>query len=163
MNQIVGGWRFTGIARALSGIPLQFGCSCQSINTPGNGQSPWVDGPITKMRGVGVGNPWFNTSVFADPTKLFGTPTFGNVGQYILSGPNFFNLDASLFKNFQITERFKLEFRTEWYGALNNPQFGNPGTTFGSSSFGLVTGTYGTYPASTGGARVIDFGLRLMF
>jgi hypothetical protein len=163
MDQIVGGWRFTGIARALSGTPLQFGCSCQSINTPGSGQSPWVSGPITKMKGIGPGNPWFNTSVFADPTKLFGTPTFGNVGQYILSGPNFFNLDASLFKNFQITERFKLEFRTEWYGALNNPQFGNPGLTFGSSTFGLVTGTYGTYPASTGGARVIDFGLRLMF
>ncbi len=162
-NQVFGGWQFTGIARFLSGAPLQFGCSCQSINTPGNSQSPWLSGPITKLHGIGVGNPWFNTSVFADPTKLFGTPTFGNVGPYILSGPNIFNLDASLFKNVQITERLKLEFRTEWFSALNNPQFANPGTTFGSSNFGLVTSTYGTYPASTGGARVIDFGLRLMF
>lgn len=107
--------------------------------------------------------PWFNTSVFQDPTKLFGKPTFGNVGQYILSGPNTFNLDAALFKNIQMTERFKLEFRTEWFSALNNPQFAAPDVNVGDSTFGLVKGTLGTYPASTGGARNIDLGLRLIF
>lgn len=153
-DKVLGGWEFSGIARFISGSPLDFGCTCQGINTPGNGQSPWVTGPIRKLYGIDT-QPWFDTSVFQDPTKFFGTPTFGNVGRYILSGPNIFNLDASLFKTFRITERFTFEFRTEWFSALNNPQFGNPDLNLGDSTFGLVK--------SAGGNRNIDFGGRLMF
>ncbi len=34
--------------------------------------------------------------------------------------------DLSLFKDFHFTERFKLQFRTEFFNAFNHPNFGNP-------------------------------------
>lgn len=149
-NRILGGWEFSGILIAETGTPLNFGCNCP-FNTPGNHQSPNVTGPITEPKGVDT-QLWFNTSNFSQPDAS----TFGNVGPYDISGPNLFNLDAALFRRIQMTERFKLEFRTEWFSATNSPQFSNPGTTFGSSTFGKVTGT-------NGGARVIDFGAKLIF
>jgi len=57
------------------------------------------------LHGVGIGNPWFTTSSFAPAAG----GTFGNVGRNYLSGPNFFNLDASLAKSIRFTERFNLE------------------------------------------------------
>lgn len=153
-SKVAGGWRFSGVLNVRTGGPLDFGCNCKSINTPGSGQSPWVTGPIKKLYGIDT-NPWFDTSVFNDPTILFGKPTFGNVGRYILSGPNSFNLDASLFKNIKVSERFNLEFRSEWFSATNTPHFNNPDLSPGDSTFGLVRGA--------GGARNIDFALKMMF
>ena len=155
LSQIIGGWRVTGVVTLQSGLPLNFSCGgCQSLNTPGNSQSPNINGPFTKLYGIRT-NSWFDTSVFSDPTLAAGTPTFGNVGRYILSGPGVFNLDAALFKNFHLTERFNLEFRTDWYSATNTPQFNLPNTSYGDASFGLVTGS--------GGNRTIDLGLKLSF
>ncbi|MGH9639955.1 MAG: TonB-dependent receptor, partial [Bryobacteraceae bacterium] len=138
-----------------TGTPLNFGCTCSSsLNTPGNSQSPDLVGQFQKLYGINT-EPWFNTSAFADPTLLAGTPTFGNVGRYILSGPDLFNLDAALFRTFTVTERFKLRFRTDWYSTTNTPHFNNPDTTLGDSTFGFVTGA--------GGSRTIDVGLNLSF
>ena len=107
-----------------------------------------------KLYGVNT-NAWFDTSAFADPSLLFGAPTFGNIGRYIQSGPGLFNLDAALFRNIRLTEKFNLEFRTDWYSATNTPHFNNPDVTLGDSTFGLVTGA--------GGSRAIDLGLKLEF
>lgn len=153
-SRILGGWQLSSILTFRTGGALSFGCNCQSINTPGNGQSPEITGAFQRLYGVDT-QPWFDTSVFSDPTADFKTPTFGNVGRYIFSGPNSFYVDSALFRNIRITERFNLEFRTDWFSALNVPQFGGPGTTFGSSNFGYVT--------SAGGNRSIDFGLKLLF
>ena len=86
---------------------------------------------------------------------MFGTPTFGNVGRYILSGPNSFNLNASLFKNIKVTEKLNLEFRSEWFSATNTPHFGTPDLSPGNANFGLIKGA--------GGNRNVDFALRMMF
>ena len=154
LNVILGGWQFSGVWTLMSGSPLNFGCTCAPLDTPGNSQSPELVGPFKKLYGINT-VPWFDTSAFADPTLLFGAPTFGNVGRYIQSGPGFFNLDAALFRNIRLTERFNLAFRTDWYSATNTPHFNNPNTTLGDSTFGLVTGA--------GGSRAIDLGLKLSF
>lgn len=153
-SHILGGWELSSVLTLRSGGPLNFGCTCQSLNAPGNGQSPQISGPFKRLYGVDT-QPWFDTSVFSDPTLDFKTPTFGNLGLRVFSGPGSFYLDSALFRTIKITERFNLQFRTDWFSALNIPQFGGPGTTFGSSSFGLVTGA--------GGNRSIDFGLQLNF
>ena len=67
---------------------------------------------------------------------------FGNSGRNILRGPGHFNLDGSVFRNFRITERFKLQFRTEAFGLTNTPHFNNPGATVGGG-FGNITGSTG--------------------
>jgi hypothetical protein len=154
LNHILGGWRISGVLTLMSGTALNFGCTCAPLNTPGNSQSPQLVGTFRKLYGINT-VPWFDTSVFADPTILAGKPTFGNVGRYILSGPGFFNLDAALFRNIRVSERFNLEFRTDWYSATNTPQFNNPGLNLGDATFGLVTGA--------GGNRNIDLGLKLNF
>ncbi len=151
---ILGGWEVTGIWSLMTGLPLGFGCDCTSINTPGNGQSPELVAPFQTLYGVNT-NYWFNRSAFADPSVLFGKPTFGDVGRYILNGPGMFDLDGALFRDFRLTERFTLEFRSDWFSVTNTPQFNNPNTTLGDSTFGRVTGA--------GGARTIDVGAKLMF
>lgn len=154
LNYVLGGWRITGVVTLMSGLPLNFGCTCAPLNTPNNAQSPEQVGTFTKLYGINT-VPWFNTSAFADPTILAGHPAFGDVGRNILSGPGFFNLDMALFKNIRLTERFNLEFRTDWYSATNTPQFNTPDVTLGDSTFGLVTGSSGN--------RTIDLGLKLSF
>jgi hypothetical protein len=154
LNVILGGWQISGVWTLVSGSPLNFGCTCAPLNTPGNSQSPELVGSFRKLYGVNS-VPWFDTSAFADPTLLFGAPTFGNVGRYIESGPGLFNLDAALFRSIRLTERFNLAFRTDWYSATNTPHFNNPDVTLGDSTFGLVTGA--------GGSRAIDLGLKLSF
>ena len=155
LNTVFGGWRFSNVLTFMTGTPFNFGCNCHTLNTPGNHQSPWVTGPIAEPKGVDT-QLWFDTSVFQDPyTANNNTVTFGNVGRYILSGPNFFNLDSSLAKVFRLTERFNLEFRSDWFSATNTPQFNNPDVTLGDANFGHVKGA--------GGARNIYFGMRLDF
>ncbi|HEX7360019.1 MAG TPA: carboxypeptidase regulatory-like domain-containing protein [Bryobacteraceae bacterium] len=154
LSAILGGWEFSGVWTLLTGTPLNFGCTCVSLNAPGNGNSPDLVAPFQKLYGVNT-QPWFSTSSFADPSILSGTPTFGNVGRYILSGPGLFNFDAAAFRNIRITERVNLQFRTDWYSATNTPHFNNPGDTLGNSDFGRVTGA--------GGSRTIDLGAELSF
>jgi len=68
---------------------------------------------------------------------------------------------VSLFKTTKLTERTNLQFRAEFFNALNHPNFGTPnatvfaGTAFNPSA-GLITTTATT-------SRQIQFGLKLVF
>jgi hypothetical protein len=155
---VLGGWRVSSFLTAMTGLPLYFTASSSSLLAPGNTQTPNLVAPVQILHGVGLGNPWFSTSSFAAPT---GT-AFGNVGRNFLSGPGFFNLDASLAKSIRFTERLNLEVRLEAFSATNTPQFffgsGNgtvAGVTLGSSSFGQITN-------ATGG-RQLELGAKLTF
>jgi hypothetical protein len=155
---VLGGWRMSSFLTIMSGLPLYFTASSASLQAPGNTQTPNLIAPVQILHGVGLGNPWFSTSSFAPAT---GT-AFGNVGRNFLSGPNFFNLDASLAKSIRFTERFNLELRLEAFGVTNTPQFfftnGNgtqAGVTLNSSSFGQIT-------QATGG-RQLELGAKLTF
>lgn len=55
-------------------------------------------------------------------------------------------MDASLFKQFIIREGTSLEIRGEFFNILNSPNFGGPGTSIGSSTFGTVTMTQANDP-----------------
>jgi hypothetical protein len=157
-SAVLGGWRVSSFLTIMSGLPLYFTASSASLQAPGNTQTPNLVAPVHILHGVGLGNPWFTTASFAAPT---GT-AFGNVGRNYLSGPNFFNLDASLAKSIRFTERLNLELRLEAFGVTNTPQFfftnGNgtqAGVTLGSSSFGQIT-------QATGG-RQLELGAKLTF
>lgn len=51
--------------------------------------------------------------------------------------------NASLFKNISINERWKFQFRAEFFNLFNTPAFSNPCSTFGTSSFATVGFTKG--------------------
>lgn len=132
---IVGGWQLNGIWTAQSGPPLNIGYSATSLNAPGNGNRPNINGPLRIPGGIGRGVRWFDTSVFSAPPPA----TFGNLGRNILSGPGFVNLDFSAFRKFPIRERAPAELRMESFNFTNTPHFSNPGSTFGAAGFGEVT------------------------
>ena len=90
------------------------------------------------------------------------TPTnyaYGNAGRNLLHGPGAETVNFSLFKNFPIRERLKLQFRFETFALFNHSNFGNPSATFNTSSFGNITTLNPTAP----GSRVIQFALKLQF
>jgi hypothetical protein len=156
---VLGGWRISSFLTIMSGLPLYFTANSTSLLAPGNTQTPNLVAPVQILHGVGIGNPWFTKSSFsAVPTAA----TFGNVGRNYLSGPNFFDLDASLSKSIRFTERFNLDLRLEAFGVTNTPQFffasnggTASGTTLESSSFGQIT-------SATGG-RQLQLGVKLNF
>ena len=150
-SSVIGGWRLNGILTLMTGTPMWFGYSATNLNAPGNSQTPDIIAPVQITNGINVGNEWFSRSSFAAPVGA----TFGNAGRNLLSGPGFFNLDASLFKIFKLTERVNMEIRGESFSVTNTPQFNNPNTTLGDANFGYVTGA--------GGGRSLQLGMKLNF
>jgi hypothetical protein len=167
---ILGGWQVNGVLSLMTGRPMTFG-STVSANTPGSSQTPDQVGPITLLHNVagpGGSATWFDTSVFKQPLDADGkTPHFGNMGHNNISGPGLGDLDLSLFRKFQITERIKAEFRAESLNFTNSPAFAAPNTTVGSADFGKITGTLAGLISnqSVGGTgpRSIQLGLKISF
>jgi hypothetical protein len=69
---------------------------------------------------------FFNAAVTAPSGSTFCQNLVGNTGRNSLYGPRLTTVDFSLFKNFQFTERFKLQFRAEFFNVLNHPNFAAP-------------------------------------
>jgi hypothetical protein len=55
-----------------------------------------------------------------------------------------------------VTEKFKLDFRSEFFNLFNTPQFGLPNSTIGTPAAGTITGL-------AGANRQVQFALRLAF
>jgi hypothetical protein len=149
---LAGGWQTNWILSRESGTPFTVSASATSLNSPGNSQTANQILPtVAILGGHGPGDPYFNINAFAAVT----TPTFGNSGRDILRGPGLFSLNASVFRSFQIRERFNLQFRAEALGLTNTPIFANPSATVGSSSIGIIS--------SSTGDRQIRLALKLRF
>ena len=153
-NAIAGGWQFNWLLSSLSGTPLTITGGGSSLNAPGNTETANLVGPVTINGGIGPrpgqtcpkttpSCDYFSISAFAPVAT--GLAQFGNTGRNLpyLRGPGIFNLDASLFRTFKLTERVNFQFRTEWFGATNTPHFGNPNTTVTSNAFGQISSSTG--------------------
>jgi len=81
---------------------------------------------------------YFNTAAFARPANF----TMGNVAPRIGSvrAPGMNNINLALGKTFPIHESVKMELRASAFNLPNHPVFSGPGTTVGSSSFGIISG-----------------------
>ena len=109
----------------------------------------------------GFPNPCFPQ---VDPVNNPADRTYG-VARNLLRGPTLTNLDIALAKTTSLTERYKLEFRAEFFNALNHPEFAQPTLLDGaanieSPTFGQIT-TTGTFRGAT--PRIGQFALRLTF
>jgi hypothetical protein len=132
-SMVLGGWQVNGILSAHSGTVFTPTINFDNANVGGGTQRPNV-----------VGNPnlsnqtvqeFFNVNAF----QVAPPYTYGNAGRDSLRGPDFWNLDFSLFRNFNIAERLTLQFRGEFFNILNHPNFENPGSTLGNAGFGAIT------------------------
>jgi hypothetical protein len=151
-----GDWQVNGLFTSMTGLPLGITDVSAALNAPGNGNRPNVSGKPQILGGTGPGQLWFATSQFSAPPSA----TFGNVGRNILSGPGFVNLDFSLFRKFDVTERLHAELRCEAYNLTNTPHFDNPNGEFTSAAFGQISTDQ---PTSVPGQRQIQFALKLRF
>lgn len=152
-NVVLGGWQANGILTLASGMPLVFSTAQNTTHSFGGGQHPNLTGvsPFPAKQSI---NEWFNPAAFAQPANF----TFGNLGMtYTPIRQDWTrDLDFSLFKNFSLTERFKLQLRGEAFNITNTPIFGAPDTAVGSSSFGVIG-----YQANS--PRVVQLALKLLF
>ena len=151
---LAGGWQVNGIYRYGTGTPFTPTADATACNCPGNSNYADVIAPVRYLGGIGPGQPWFSTSSFAAP----GPNRFGNAGRNTIRGPHLSNYDFSAFRNFNISERYKLEFRAEFYNLTNTPHFANPNGNASSGTFGIISSTMTGY-----GARQIQLAMRLRF
>jgi hypothetical protein len=146
---LISGWQTNAIAVWSTGQPFSVTNQTARANT-GGGDRP------DRIANGNLDNPtiqkWFDTAAFV-PQALY---TAGSSGPNILYGPHQKHLDVSLFKNFQLQESVRVQFRAESYNVTNTPTFANPNSALGNGSFGRITSTLGT-------PRQVQFALKLLF
>jgi hypothetical protein len=150
---LLGGWSLAAIATIQSGNALTI-AETNSTNIFGISEDrAELSGQCTKgplVRGGAVEsklNGYFNASCFTTPpiiaTDGIGT-AFGNSATGIVNGPGQANLDLAFSKAVTLNwpvEKSSLQFRAEFYNALNHPQFSNPDIDFTSPTFGVISST----------------------
>jgi len=159
LDAFLGGWQLGGILTLEGGYPFSVNCTSNSTyqNTDSGcradatGVSPKVSNPTPDR--------WFDPAAFVNRTDFVagvGPYRFGTSGRNVVIGPGLISLDGSLMKTLRITERTRLDIRSEFFNLPNHPSFGNPGATVGTSSFGVISSTKLDN-------RQIQFGLKLIF
>jgi hypothetical protein len=136
----LGGWQMNGIFIAQSGLPFGAILAADQANVgQGTQRANYSGSPVTVDCGSGKLTRCVDINAFALPAQF----TYGNTPRNFMRGPGLVNMDWSLFKNFNFTERYRLQFRWETFNTLNHPNFSNPNSTYipGSANFGNITGT----------------------
>jgi hypothetical protein len=152
-NRFVEGWQLATIVQLQTGNPVNIITSNATLNGVANTIRPDITGPVTILGNV---ERWFDTSVF------ISQPRFGNLGRNLITGPGFSNTDFSIIKNTSIGERFRLQFRAEFFDLFNHANFGQPGNVVGSANFGRITST--RFPTGeSGSSRQVQFALKASF
>ncbi len=94
---------------------------CRTATLPASGPT-WCRAPPIYAATRSIPTVWFNPAAFSTPAN----GTWGNLGRYIGSGPNNYEIDGGLQKRFRLTERANLNFRASAFNLLNNPQWSQP-------------------------------------
>lgn len=143
LRNSLGEWELTGIYRIQSGGPLTI-LAGQDRSRTGLGADRGVflgTDLGTGSRGPGgCGANEAPCKNFLDP-KLFALPQvgeFGNIGKGAFRGPDFWTVDLGIFKNFSVTEEFRLQFRMEFFNIFNNVNFNDPNNIVNSAGFGGI-------------------------
>jgi hypothetical protein len=162
-------WTFTGVHTLQSGVPftVYMGDDVAQDGISGGEQHAMLKpGAVVARDHANRGdmiNKFFNTDAFVF-TDDVPRGVYGNSGRNIVSGPGFANTDFSVIKDFPVKERFRVQFRSEFFNVFNQVNLGcfdttwgcsEPSSTVNSDSFGRIT--------SAGAAREIQFALKLLW
>jgi len=196
INYAVGGWQIAGTTTWESGLPFTptYAECGQDQDVDSNSGSPGTSSdcrPDTNFNGPDRG---FARSVGSyDPTtrsRRFFTPvaplttngaqsgpfirpafgTIGNIGRNSFRGPADYFADASIFKNFAITERVKGQFQMQAFNIFNHVPLGVPSATNArcvdctTGDAGLITGVDNAISGSGQPyMRQLQFGAKVTF
>jgi hypothetical protein len=161
-NQIIGGWSVNSIATLQGGQPIYLSCpsgttsgtNCNDLTVPGQSQKLGLRTKTDPDTGK-IDLFWFgNPAAFNQPCQLGpdGNPTNQPTGCVPLTGlavlgnrpgqstgPGVRRWDFSAFKGFQISDRFSMQFRAEFFNVLNHPNFNAP--NFGGNGVAAIGGS----------------------
>jgi len=166
---LLGGWQIGGIYSVRTGIPFTVHTSGDPIGS----RSSKLDEVPNYLAGVpGCESP-VNPGNFSNyiKTQCFGFPNpstlWGNAGRNSVYGPGMMNLDFSLFKNNyikRISESFNMQFRAEFFNALNRPNLGPPLDRLNLfDSLGNPVAGAGVLDELATPAREIQFALKMIW
>ena len=175
-NAVVAGWTLSAIATLQSGFPFtpQLGYnptgSGDSRNPVRPNRNPAFNGPLyTQGTTAQRVAQYFNPAAFSAPA--YGT--IGNVSRDSLTGPGYNDLDLSLSKTTRISEHGHVQFRAEFFNALNHTNLLTPaeivftsgptqGTPTNQTAAAVASPTAGVV-TSASTTRQIQLGLKLLF
>ena len=185
---VLGDWQVAGVTRARSGEAFDVVMGADYTNTGSFPPRPDVihNNPndfsfdVATQTALGCSKPghrtldcWFNQATFVAPA-LSSTPgncvgqcfarNFGDARRAALRGPNMVNFDFSAYKTFQLSERFGLVFRAEFFNIFNHPNFQSPvkhNAIFNQD--GSPASGAGVINSTTTSSRQIQFGLKVIW
>jgi carboxypeptidase family protein len=178
----VNGWQVSGITQIQSGANLTANSSNGNFNLSLNGlKVPGTTFNVSNVSLLGTPNIQLNPVLTCDPTSnlgphqyinpnCFAVPTSpGQNGPAVIKaiyGPAFFNTNLALFKNFQIRESMRLQFRIDGYNFLNHPLWSFNGNNltlgFDANTGKLNTPNFGTVTQKQGN-RVVQLAVKFYF
>jgi hypothetical protein len=156
---VLDGWAIAAITHFSTGLPVYINqsgdlslCGCDP-NDPSDVDEPnYLGGPIK------FSNPRTSASHQFFSTNQFTTETLGHAGDAnhsFFGGPGLNDWDFALHRTINLSERFHLEFRAEFFNLFNHAQFLTPTGNFNSATFGDVT--------SAESPRIGQIALKLLF
>jgi hypothetical protein len=167
LSTIARDWELTSVALARTGFPVNVLVNRSSASVPdGNSTDQRPDlvpgASMTPTGGKSIGE-WINPAAFTVPAA----GTFGDAPRNNVRGPGAWQIDFGVAKSIPLSERARLEFRSEFFNIFNHPQYGLPQATFAVPGFGSITQTVNTTtpvsPIGSGTPREIQFALRFAF
>ena len=153
VRALLNGWSISPIIKIRSGLPF----------TVTNGADSNLDGVGTdRAQLIGdphINNPtaamWFNAAAFARNPVVTGVAKDGNSARNLLYGPSYHGFDLAISRDIRLSERYKISLRAEGTNVLNTVNLGQPGSTAGTTTLGVIT--------SAGAMRKLQFGARFTF
>jgi hypothetical protein len=160
VNAVVGGWQFNWIYTFQTGQP--FTVSCPTATTAFFGCFATTVPGTSIYAGAHNRTDWLNAAAFTQPTPATASSSLttallgGGPGQ--ARGPQYNNLDASMFKDVSFTEQVRFQFRLESFNTFNLAQFAQPG----SLNFNTPS-TFSTITGLRGDARKVQLAAKILF
>jgi hypothetical protein len=170
VEAILGGWNTSYTMIARTGVPMTVRAvdrTGQAVrgNVRANYYRPLQIDESARTVDNWFGLPADRNNIFCaagvdDGRCAYGQPAdgqFGTGGINTENGPDFFNLDFMVGKQFPITEKRYIDFRAEFFNLLNTVSWAPPGLNINNPN------TFGQIGAQVQEPRRIQFGLKLYF
>jgi Carboxypeptidase regulatory-like domain len=169
-KQLLSGWEIAGITTAQTGLPLNRVVQLSTAVRPRGTRPDLISDPTENIPVNPVGGIPYGFNPLAFRTTLPGQ--IGNSPRSPFRFPSQFFTDLNLTKNFHFTERYKLQFRAEFFNIFNKTIFTDVSQTipdrlptdaaFNSISNLVAVSPFGQFVAVRD-PRQIQFGLKFSF
>ena len=172
-HAMLGGWSLDSFIFARTAPPVNVVSGLTVTSGVGLYPRPNVNqGVPVELYGFGYpGGKIFNKAAFT------GAPAGqqGDLGRNVLRGFGAWQADIAVQRQFRLTEKINLRFRSEFFNVFNHPNFGAPDNTLTDALFGHSTQTLASSLGSgganggfnplyqIGGPRSVQLALKLVF